>query len=138
MDIYEDLSAHTGAVILNSNPYFNSFQTIVTAPEMNLDIKDIKEIIWQIFSKFTVVDENDLKYSLNTLPDYSSLVCTHILENEYKERKLKNAIIDLGLHLFHESKGLGLVRYDGFGGYEFPYFLDRIINGKIVLKYLSN
>lgn len=137
MNFFETPINQPEAVFLNSSDYFKPFIINLTSPDMNITESDITEIVWQILLKFDSIHEHVIEAKLNSLPDFQSLICKHILSDWRKEQKLKNAIVEFGMHLFREAKSLGLINYTMTEEYEFPYYLAKIVSGRIILKYLS-
>ncbi len=137
MQFFKEPTYRPDIVCLNSTDYFKPFLISLTSPGMSISEQDVTEIIWQILFKFNTVNENILLSRLSSLPDFHTLTCKHVLDDWRKEQKLKDAIVNFGIHLFREARSLGLIRYNMNDDYDFPYYLAKIVSGKIILKYLS-
>lgn len=137
MEFYTE-KQYTGDVILNSQWYYEQFHEIMTSRDLNIVESDIIEIIWQTLQTFTTINETSISIMIESLPDTTRLTSLEFLNNDVKEAKYKRTVIKFAMRLFNEVKGLGLIQYLPNGEYVFPYYLHKIVNGRIVLKYLIN
>lgn len=142
--LIEPESPDPGVVILDSSWYYGQYYQILTSNDLGVSHKDTDEIIWQVLAQLNQLErleEEHVISVLRPLPSFQTLTCTQVLDDEEKERKFKETIMEFGLRLYREAKMLGLFIYNPTpisAKYELPYYLLAIHYGRLILKRLRN
>lgn len=102
---------------------------------IGVDSQDILELFWQMVSILFTYDDVSTYERLKTLPQYARLKCAQkVLDNEYYEKLLREAIIRAGMQLHELAKSLGLYETPLGTNAAFNYTVHQLTHSKLILR----